>query len=116
MNTTAVNQLSNSVQNVDSLLVDVKESPQNTQTNREEVVSHSDKVGGSVNVPPDPLYADPDMVHTMLTTKPSQQTVTNGATQTPPREQEISSSSECNERPGLGEDPLYAVPEQVMAI
>ena len=79
------------------------------------MVSHSDKVGGSVNVPPDPSYADPDMVHTMLTTKPSQQTVTNGATQTLPREQETSSSSECMERPGLGEDPLYAVPEQVMA-
>ena len=104
---------SNRVQNVDScsVLVDV----QNTQTNREEVVSHSDKVGGSVNVPPDPLYADPDMVHTMLTTNPSQQTVTNGATQTLPTEQETSSSSECMERPGLGEDPLYAVPEQVMA-
>ena len=91
----------------------------------EEVVSHEGEVGReNSDLPPDPLYADPDTVQTMLKTtpttipsttslnQPSIEATSNTTTQ-PPREP---SSGEREERPaGLGEDPLYAVPEQVVA-
>ena len=91
----------------------------------EKVVSHEGEVGReNGGLPPDPLYADPDTVQTMLKTtptttpsttslnQPSIEATSNTTTQ-PPREP---SSGEREERPaGLGEDPLYAVPEQVVA-
>jgi hypothetical protein len=79
-------------------------------------------------LPPDPRYADPDDVETMLNAHKEEKTdpANNGPMQVngssaQERALNTSDTSESGEgrsegeRPGLGEDPLYAVPEQVTA-
>ena len=77
-------------------------------------------------VPPDPLYADPDMVHTMMKNiagngetekkKDAKNVGSEVVRKTPAGDPDpTTAQSKEGERPGLGEDPLYAVPEQVMA-
>ena len=80
-------------------------------------------------LPPDPLYADPDDVHTMLdSTAGTRDTekkagevgrASSKASKTAPPAKLVSESGQSRygdgDKPGLGEDPLYAVPEQVVA-
>ena len=75
-----------------------------------------------VKLPPDPLYADPDVVHTMLVSiagtrgTEKEKSVAAKASQTIPPNGTVSEPGPGEEeRRGLGEDPMYAVPEQVMA-
>ena len=69
---------------------------------------------------PDPRYADPDEIQTFLKVTPEPEKVEpTGVTASVSGgrggggEGEV--VAEVGERPGLGEDPLYAVPEQVAA-
>lgn len=116
---------------VSGVLIDVGEMTERTgegkgASDKERRRLQQERVRGQKEVLPDPLYADPDMVHTMMKniagngeTEKKKDTVNvgsavalktpaSGADPTPAQYKE-------GERLGLGEDPLYAVPEQVVA-
>ena len=113
---------------VGPLLVDVRESTGKSRkgAEREPNIVNNTVAGqegqqgqGSEScLPPDPLYTDPDVVQTMMRSIAEQRgrdqqheaDITNPLQRRTPEP-----SPPQPERPGLGEDPLYAVPEQVVA-
>ena len=66
---------------------------------------------------PDPGYADPDEIQTMLgeDLKPKETLATSSGRGEVGDGRREEGETLVGERPGLGEDPLYAVPEQVAA-
>jgi hypothetical protein len=116
---------------VGPLLVDVRESTEKSRkgAEREPNIVNNTVAGqegqqgqGSEScLPPDPLHADPDVVQTMMRSIAEQRgrdqqqeaDITNSLQRRTPEPSPPQPG--VGERPGLGEDPLYAVPEQVVA-